>query len=512
MRWKSPVECGVLGILFGVIGLLVIAAFFLSPAPASQYANGRSPVGDAIAIITLCFVVFIAPAIAAITWWRRAEITADQRELTWRGLGRRHRIQWQDITDYYKQTHANCKTPRSVVEAGQTKLQLDTYIGRQSELQSLREVIADRAINARADGWAEFGIRQQDKWPRSFGYPKATDRGQRLHLLGLRIMAGYLILSPSFYFLPDSNKPFSWSWSNFSSIFPELGWLLGICFALIVGAFILAGPLMAIVVLCHVKRIKEDLEQRRRQRIIATPEKLAYRDEYGRVEVTWDQVTSYSKNTSPGVFDNRPVSMVETTYGAFTFSTSLKNYQILQAIISRHATQADVTEWKAKEGSVSEVLGSEAGRWSGGAPNVGQHIYHYRTRTNRAFLYGFWSVLATFLMVFWAMPRLAPESDLSGLWIIVTLLSLLLLPMLYADRSYRAAAVRIDDAGIYQDTGFRTRFIPWDEVRECQLRKNATAKVIGENCTIRFWDNVADVEDLRAEIARRAVNCRQLSA
>ena len=55
------------------------------------------------------------------------------------------------------------------------------------------------------------------------------------------------------------------------------------------------------------------------------------------------------------------------------------------------------------------------------------------------------------------------------------------------------------------------RFLRWEQVECFHMSGDAPFKfgnVVGEGTRIRFWIGIADLEELKAEIARRAVNSR----
>ena len=69
--------------------------------------------------------------------------------------------------------------------------------------------------------------------------------------------------------------------------------------------------------------------------------------------------------------------------------------------------------------------------------------------------------------------------------------------------------MRVSSGGIAQLTPFGRRFIPWTEVREYgHTGDGSTISVAGLRTRIRFWGGLADVEELKEQIARRAYNSR----
>ena len=83
--------------------------------------------------------------------------------------------------------------------------------------------------------------------------------------------------------------------------------------------------------------------------------------------------------------------------------------------------------------------------------------------------------------------------------------------ILWAIWRYHQASIGIDGDGITQNVAFCRRFLRWDQV-ERFFKSGGDAymfgNVVGAGTRIRFWTGIADVEELKDEVARRAVNSR----
>ena len=76
---------------------------------------------------------------------------------------------------------------------------------------------------------------------------------------------------------------------------------------------------------------------------------------------------------------------------------------------------------------------------------------------------------------------------------------------------YDTAWIKTDSLGITQHTLGVCRFLRWEQVERFHMSGDALFKfgnVVGAGTRIRFWIGIADLEELKAEIARRAVNSR----
>ena len=75
----------------------------------------------------------------------------------------------------------------------------------------------------------------------------------------------------------------------------------------------------------------------------------------------------------------------------------------------------------------------------------------------------------------------------------------------------RWRAIQVDASGITQRAIFGPRRLRWEQVERFYISGGDAFKfgnVVGAGTRIRFWIGIADLEELKAEIARRAVNSR----
>ena len=73
------------------------------------------------------------------------------------------------------------------------------------------------------------------------------------------------------------------------------------------------------------------------------------------------------------------------------------------------------------------------------------------------------------------------------------------------------ASIQVDASGITQRAIFGPRRLRWEQVERFYISGGDAFKfgnVVGAGTRIRFWIGIADLEELKAEIARRAVNSR----
>lgn len=104
------------------------------------------------------------------------------------------------------------------------------------------------------------------------------------------------------------------------------------------------------------------------------------------------------------------------------------------------------------------------------------------------------------------MPDASPPLDIS-------MAPVAILPVAGFWWLYYFASIRTDETGITQHTLFKRTTILWSEVRAYRLKSDLnspwrTAVIVGDRKIMKIWLGIADADDLKAEVARRAVNSR----
>ncbi len=181
---------------------------------------------------------------------------------------------------------------------------------------------------------------------------------------------------------------------------------------------------------------------------------------------------------------------------------------LLLQIIECYAPPASTQAWRErfKRSRAIESLGSEAAKWSGSALGEGQRIYHYRTRTTRALLWAPTGLTLT-LLIIPLLPRevLPPNRDDGSEAILIIMCAACIIGSLYGWWRFYKAAIHTDETGIEQHTPFGVKRLAWPEIEKYSLHSQG-GWIAGKGKRLTFSSYIADVEELKEEITRRAVN------
>lgn len=409
---------------------------------------------------------------------------ADEEGLRWRGLGRWHAETWGNISDYYSllphsKNAMGCFVPLVIhTRAGRLQMCADW-----SEASRFCEMVARYTVHARVREWGLLGTRPEDEWPRTFDYLTWSNR-YTPWMLGAVILGGAV-----------------WLWEQFAPKVMETAALMGSTWIIV--ALIPVVLLVTMLGLLPGSFLLLLIRARSRfdQQITVSPYEIVYQDRTTEIRASWKEVTDYYVSSA----SLTSCYMVETVYGSFDFTPMIRDTTLLQAIIHRYALNTPVKEWRARENA--EILGGVAAKWSSGQEGVGQRIYHYQTRINRALIWG----LATILTVIEAAIILEKSLGLTSAGSPGFPFSLSLglgCGMAWGRWQYRRLCIRTDEHGIEQYHLFGRRFIAWQDVQDYRV-KDGYATVEGLDTRIRFSWGIADVEELKDEIMRRAVHSRR---
>lgn len=463
---------------FGLTGVgLVIASLLLSRSEPNQrllwYALGL-----------LISLPLIGISLLVALWVSRACVIADEDGLRWRSIGRWRVATWDEVTDYYEQHLPNRRHGLPVVETRAGRLPLGSDL---THRDALLAVIAARAVQARVRSWGEKGMRAEDDWPRIFGYDTAHNRAAPWISGG---SLAVLIVTMGWMLLPKTQ-----------GLVEEVGWPLGLGATLL--ALCLALGVPAALVLPTLP-IHFETRRRRGQTVTVDLHGLRYSAPGREVAVCWDEVKAYFIGSAPGWVQVVGPAVVVTARGTFDFLPTLEDATQLRALIRRHAVSASTNQWHE---TAPERLGGEAALWSGGSCGVGQRVYHYRTRTNRALLLfagGHWLALAVSASFGPLRERLATDPA----WVLGSAV-VSTVALLWLTWRYRTAAILVDERGITQRAWNGSRFLAWAEVEELSTSGAESfqfGNVTGRGQRIRFWLSIADLDELQSAISNRSAN------
>lgn len=429
-------------------------------------------------------LLFGGLALGTIAWMYRAEVIADQIGLRWRGLGRWRRAAWSDVTDYGDRLHrvGQRSEVRTEIRTRQGTVTLDQCWSRRDVL---RRAVQQRATNTRVQGWALFGSRPEADWKCTFDY-NTLDNRLSLFLMPILMGAGLFLLCRAVGRVPEMAA--------------EMGWPLAVASALMFCALLLLpGGVYAATFLLY-----RETWRRRWHRIVASPSGLLFEADGRRVEAAWEDVTDFYSEGYSGWRAWQTQFVVVTKHGAFDFLRTLKHLDLLTATIGCHASAADGARRASGE---SETLGGDRGQWSGGRIRVGQRVYHYQTRSNRALL---WlptaMALLCALLVLLNHAGLTRSRDLLGP---TTTGAVFLVLALWGWWRFFSAKIVVDEQGFSQYTPFARRSISWTQVQDFYGDQEGWSfYIMGDGQRLGFWQGIADREELQDEILRRAVHSR----
>lgn len=457
---------GVAGV-FGLFGLMPLY-FWLTP----------SKLDDRIAM-SLMGAGLVIPALLLAVWLLRAQINADENGLRWRGLGRWQSAAWGDITDYYDKLLPK-KGVTTTLEIGKQKIQISKSYWKENP--AFRNLVVQKATQARATTWGVWGGRPELDWPRVFGYKSGDNRfiAFGFPCFGLVLLVWAVTRIP-----------------RIVGAFTTTGWQWGLAS---VGAFCLGvGPLL--LYLLPLQLTARNLRRRWRQRITVDRDGLTFDADERQVRATWGEVSDFFVAPRVG-FNISPTYAVVTKNGALDFSGAIGDVGVLMKSIMDNSTSVGATKWRSTD---TDVLGGPASRWTSGCEGVGERVYHYRTRTNRALMW-FPTALAAMpvLMISLSSQGLAPKPNWGFVAFVLGI-------AFWGWWRYFTASIQTDGVGITQHTIWGRRFLRWDQIERFSKSGGDAyvfGNVVGAGTRIRFWMGIADVEELKDEITRRATYSR----
>ncbi len=421
-------------------------------------------------------------------WMARAAVVADEDGLRWRGIGRWQHATWDEVTAYYQQIWSTGAQERtvSVVECGTRRLYFSKGMSGEANCLRLQRAISKYAVNAHASEWQVLGTRPNLDWPRVFRYDTRANRW-KVHQVSICLtLITVLLFFPSHV----TYTTLWWKAISLTSVLASVSWL---SFKMFV-----------------IWRVKQAAHRRFDEQITVTQEGFCWQKQDISVSAAWNEITDYFRVSQP---KTAVLQRIVTSQGNIDFHLSIQDFAVLKQIIVQQAGQAKTKAWRKVK--VSEALDGVSSQWSSGLEGIGERIYNYRTRTNRALL----RLMAVFILIPWIVsaflgPFAKPmtPTDLLEMVALTVISGALLFWCWYR---YRAASVRTSADGITQYALFGKKYIAWKDVLHVYISGDGKesaepsclfGNIISPNARIRFWLGIADVEELKEEIARRAVH------
>lgn len=328
---------------FAFPGIFIVVAALIPPLR-----------GKATPAVMLGFAAFfLLPALFYAFYKLRARLVADETGLRWRTWGGWKSAAWAGVRDFYD------LPPKSGEKKAWDKtgdlMTIETVVGaitlnrRWPECDALRQIIQERAQQAKAKSWGVRGLRQDADDRRVFAY-------NRRDFWKTLLIGGGILLPYSGYGLWWILHP---KGRSFGTMLTE-GWTPGdFWFSLFATAFIVFLVFGFIILvgfpaLLYLSAIPALLETRRRwnERITTSREGIAFDDGRRHVSAKWEQVTGYfigpsseSKSrllgfiawSSSRLEKWRWVFVVETEAGRFEYAPIIENSEELGQIIKERA-------------------------------------------------------------------------------------------------------------------------------------------------------------------------------
>ncbi len=432
-------------LVFGVL----YAVLFLDepPSPEDHFLNGF-------------LIVFVGiPWPPALFYVLNSRLVATEEGLTWNRFWRVKTVRWEDMLDFYTYVPSRIDRLHTPTRSLEITTSDDTFCIHTdwSKFRELKELIQAKALNAVSRQWGVPGLRDDEKTPIVYTYPKPSGFWYWPPWLGFGILCLLALTTPVAWFL------------------------------------ILYYPLYG-----FIWRREREIRERQDHRITVTAEGITYESPPDRIEARWEDIVDYGYLPFTQLSMQEAKHIVYTKSGSFTFLPyGIMAY--LNLVIAEKATNALPFGW----GEPTVVIGGAKSLQKKGPDGRLQHVHHYRTRSALLLPFAMPVLLALVGLILLCFPfsdqdrAVAVLSAAGGL---ITTIGLLIL-------EYRIE-IRTDDKGIYQFSGFGHKFIRWEDVDDYYRSTNWGCIVKGKGATIRFWAAIAKVPHLRGEIRRRAVNAK----
>lgn len=418
-------------------------------------------------------------------WAIRGTIIGDQHGLRWRGAGRWRVVSWHAVTDYYLEMMPSGRQI-PVVKTPAGTLRLTSTV---SNRIALSDLVAARSTSAPAREWGAEGLRAVDTGDYEFQYKSGENKF---------ISVLFWLFWPLLYFwiahclLPNFNLWQAVRRDGWGFVLAGLG---------LVGMVVLAKTS---VILCALPLMR-DTRRRQHQRLVLNQWGIRFTDGATIIAAPWSDVIGYRAEAAGRLqFARRYV--IETKAGSFDVRHTIRRFALLKALVEHYTPAPHGTGWEDED---SVPAGGAGAGWTGGAPGLGDRIFHYRTHAYRTML----ALPIAFNVVLLLMPFIPRPEDADHPTEVTFLVGMNIVYLAFTFgcfRAYYRTQIEVGSAGIVGKSFFRQRFIPWGEVIDYGLRSGSANHyfVQGGGQTIYFSGGMVNCPDLLREIEIRSVNCK----
>jgi hypothetical protein len=466
---------------FASIGILCYALLLVPPTP---HPAPDSNISGFTTFVVLLSAPFFVLACWIALWVKRAAITADSAGLVFRGILQEHRVSWDVVADYYEPAHLAGSV--GIVATSHREFRFDRKGWTNSE--QLKQAIPRYATHAKAQTWQTLGLRLHDDWPRTYRYSVPTHYFALFNNLALSLgtIAWMLYTGLAGDNASEAMESLRIMWEYSDPIIV----LMGLAFAAI-----LAGGAVALGIFGF--GVWTQQHRRLGQSVEVTPQQIIFREHDRSITAQWDEVTEY-RLVREGMALYRHI--IRTKQGEFDFLGALssngdRRYASLPNVITHFTSRSD---WPIWDNSVVEALGDISLRWTSGPNGQGRHVFHYRTRMNRLWLFGLFLTSISLTIAAWAIQDEA--LDTAPLWTSAIVLGCI---GVWIWHQYRDKEILVDGEGISQKSSSREISILWSDVTSYERNTSWNTTLIKSTVTGRkicLWPALTDYNELVAEI------------
>jgi hypothetical protein len=480
----------------GAIGVLALSPLWLmSPAYLRDSGLGIFLTGSSACLLA-------GTAVGAV-WLQRVEIVADEWGLKWRSLSGWRSAAWEEVLDYFDRppgTREHDPPPTYVSAARVQPIVLRAVVQTKAgslgfgpdwlNYEALRETIANHAGHLSPHGWRIEGVPPL-RSPIRFEYSSR---------LAYWLMIGFGIIAVLWLLWFASRVAVNWS-------IPEAAWAERFgpdrtaAAKGMVWGFIGSILAMAVAYAWWIHRWFRFA----RHRFTAATSGLGFDDGVRESFIPWAEVTEYYRH--PRMFRGYVVCAGPRT---IEFPYELPRLALLKRIVQGHALNARTREWRLPD----TPLGGEASLWTGLFSGAGSRVYHDQTRGNHSYFMTL-AVSCAWLMIGIALvfpigwlksppgtplniPALVAVGVVSALGAVAISLGWLI--------AWRTR-VLADEHGITIEGPFGKRSLDWRQIESYGIHPKLGMAILRDAKTrLFFWPGLCNFEELKAEIARRAVN------
>ena len=291
------------------------------------FGNRPRAGNDTAPMLAVLGLFFALPVIGGCWAMVRLQTIAVARGLTFVGFLRTRKVNWAQISDFSWESPSSSSSksgaPRAFIEVDKRKISVPND-------PVWRRRIEGDAKNAKVRQFGNRATRDDSEWPKTFVYHDQSGwKLVAIYLAYTFTLAALMFLKAATYGWNALISKVSLLWNGFSFWekvgFVTLGWMI-------------CGS-MGLVILAQYPAI---LTQRKwlQKSVVATREKLIFRDENGEIAFDWDEISDFHLESLPGHLQ-RDLCVVQTRRERREFLGSISQSKILRLLIGERAINAD---------------------------------------------------------------------------------------------------------------------------------------------------------------------------